>query len=298
MKVEAEHRAPRGRQRPLRRRLGRADRQDRLLHGLQDHLPVPAPGARRPGGERDADLPARLPPRPPRARVHRTAAAARRDHADRRGPVRVGRRPDRGQVGAPRSRGDGARDRARRRQDAQALRRLAAPHDPGRLLSVPADRRARAQARASARGDARRRTPPPRPGAPASPHEPRAVGSRGRVAHEGPRVRRRARHPGRARARRRGRARRRRTDAPLQQEAKERGALGARAARGHRRRWALVHGLRLRQRDRRALRARDDRARHPLGPGRDDAQPLRLRRADASAGCARWSTARSTPRSG
>ena len=99
---EAEHRAPRGRLGPLRRRLGRADRQDRLLHGLQDQLPVLRPRPARPvGGQPDRALPPRGAPRPCRALLHRADPAALRDHADRRAPVGVDRRRARGHVELP-----------------------------------------------------------------------------------------------------------------------------------------------------------------------------------------------------
>ena len=48
-------------------------------------------------GQPGVALPARGAPRPRRALLHRAGPAARRDHADRRAPVRVDRRPARGQ---------------------------------------------------------------------------------------------------------------------------------------------------------------------------------------------------------
>ena len=82
-----------GRAGALHRRQHRRRRRRRLLHRLQDHLPVLRPRPRVRARQPHRAVPARLPPRHPRPLLHRPAAAARRDHAARRGPGRVGRRP-------------------------------------------------------------------------------------------------------------------------------------------------------------------------------------------------------------
>ena len=82
---------------PLRRRQRRGDRRRRLLHRLQDHLPVLRPGPVSRPGQPDAALPPGGLRRPPGPLLHRPHPAARRDHAARRGAVGVGRRPARGQ---------------------------------------------------------------------------------------------------------------------------------------------------------------------------------------------------------
>ena len=56
--------------------------------------------------------------------LHRLRPAAGPDHADRRGPVRMDRRPAPGPRGAALGGGDAQRDRSARKGDAQALRRL------------------------------------------------------------------------------------------------------------------------------------------------------------------------------
>ena len=78
------------------------DRHDRLVHGLPHHLPLLRVGADGDGGQPRPAVPPRRPPGPPRSLLHRARAAARRDHADRRAPVRVDRRRARGQGGAAR----------------------------------------------------------------------------------------------------------------------------------------------------------------------------------------------------
>ena len=88
--AQAEHPPPRRRRGRVRRRLARARRRRRLLHGLQDQLPVlrrgPHLGARQP----HRALPARLPPGVRRRVLRRPAAAAGGDHAAGRGPGRSG----------------------------------------------------------------------------------------------------------------------------------------------------------------------------------------------------------------
>ena len=107
--------------------------------------------------QRPAAVPARLPPRRPRRLLRRAAAAARRDHAARRGAVGVDLRPPRRPLRAaarrPTLRADIEAERAR---DVQALRGLQAPHDAGRLRRLPGGpgegapaRRASARARAA-----------------------------------------------------------------------------------------------------------------------------------------------------
>ena len=86
------------------------------------------------------------PDRPGRL-LHRPAAAAGGDHADRRGAVRVGLRPPRGALRAARSRRAAGGHRGRARADVQALRGLQAPHDAGRLRRLPGGPREGAQAR-------------------------------------------------------------------------------------------------------------------------------------------------------
>ncbi len=56
----------------------------RLLHRLQGHVPVLRRGLHRRARQRPAAVPAHLPPDVPDAVLHRAAAAARGDHADRR----------------------------------------------------------------------------------------------------------------------------------------------------------------------------------------------------------------------
>ena len=93
---QAEHRPLQRRpDRPLRRRQRGGDRPRRLLHRLQDHLPVPVAGGVRGEGQPDAALQAGRLGRAPRPLLHRLHPAAGADHADRRGPVRMGRRPAR-----------------------------------------------------------------------------------------------------------------------------------------------------------------------------------------------------------
>ena len=76
--------------------------------------------------------------------LHRPGPAARGDHAAGRGPVRVGRRPARRAIARSRTaRRWPGRSRARSSDD-EALRRLEAPHDPGRLPPLLADDVARA----------------------------------------------------------------------------------------------------------------------------------------------------------
>ena len=79
--------------------------------------------------------------------LHRAAAAAGRDDAARRGPVRVGLRPPDRPLRAAAERRAAERHRARARGDAQALRRLQAPHDAGRLRRLPVRAGARARPR-------------------------------------------------------------------------------------------------------------------------------------------------------
>ncbi len=110
-------------------------------------------------------------PRARRPLLHRPAAAARRDHADRRGAGTVGRRTPAGRVRAPAARRDAPGDRARAGAHVQALRALQAPHDAGRLRGVhgPAAQGARARP-GSHRGGSRRLTRLSRPRrAPAAP---------------------------------------------------------------------------------------------------------------------------------
>ena len=115
--------------------------------GYKITFPVLRPRAPRRARQPD---PALSPGRPPRARrplLRRPAAAARGDHAAGRGAVRVDRRPPGGEGAAALARADARGDPARGRADGQALRRLEAPHDPGRLPPLHARDRARAARR-------------------------------------------------------------------------------------------------------------------------------------------------------
>ncbi len=78
--------------RALHRRLRGRGRRRRLLHGLQGHVPLLRRGLHLRAGQRHAAVPPHVPPRHPERVLRRAAAAARRDHADRRGAVRVGQR--------------------------------------------------------------------------------------------------------------------------------------------------------------------------------------------------------------
>ena len=89
---EAEHRGADPRRRALHRRVGGQGRRRRLLHGLQGHVPVLRRGLHLRARQRPAAVPPHVPPRHPERVLHRAAAAARRDHADRRAPVDVGGR--------------------------------------------------------------------------------------------------------------------------------------------------------------------------------------------------------------
>ena len=129
-------------------------RRRRLLHGLQGHVPVLRPGADRRARQRPAAVPARVPPGRRRRLLRRAAAAARRDHAARRAAVGVDLRPPRRPLPRCRRGARAARrHRGRAARDVQALRRLQAPHDAGRLRGLRAGRRA---ARRERRADAPR----------------------------------------------------------------------------------------------------------------------------------------------
>ena len=109
---QAEHRPLRRRPHgPLRRRQRGGDRPRRLLHGLQDDLPV----LRARGLLRAGQPPAALPPgrlgRAPGALLHRLHPAARADHAAGRGAGGMGRRPARRAGGAAAGGGDAEGDR-------------------------------------------------------------------------------------------------------------------------------------------------------------------------------------------
>ena len=90
--AEAEHRRAGGRQGPLHRRHRGPRRPRRLLHGLQDHVPVLRRGLRRREGQRAAALQVHVPPRAREPVLPRARPAARGDHADRRAPVDPDRR--------------------------------------------------------------------------------------------------------------------------------------------------------------------------------------------------------------
>ena len=72
------------RRRALHRRLRGQGRRRRLLHRLQGHVPVLRRGLHRRARQRPAAVPPHVPPRHPERVLHRAAAAARGDHADRR----------------------------------------------------------------------------------------------------------------------------------------------------------------------------------------------------------------------
>ena len=152
---EAEHRLADPQQRALRRRLRGRGRRRRLLHGLQGHVPVLRRGLHRRARQRPAAVPPHVPPRHPERVLHRAAAAARRDHADRRGAVGVGQRLPRRPLRAARP-GRAARGhRGRAAAHVQALRRLQAPHDAGRLRRLDGRDREGAQGGAGARASGR-----------------------------------------------------------------------------------------------------------------------------------------------
>ena len=146
--------------RALHRRLRGRGRRRRLLHGLQGHVPVLRRGLHRRAGQRPAAVPPHVPPRRPERVLRRAAAAARRDHADRRGAVgvdqRLPRRPLRAALPGRAAGGHGGGAGA----DVQALRRLQAPHHAGRLRRLDGGDREGAQGGRGARGDAG--LPPPR----------------------------------------------------------------------------------------------------------------------------------------
>ena len=155
---QAEHRSARGRRGRLHGRQPGARRPRRLLHGLQGHVPVLRPRADQRARQRPAAVPPRLPPRLDERLLRRPAAAARRDHAARRAQSQLDLRPPPGPLRAP-GRGRDARRHGRRaRAHVQALRRLQAPHDAGRLRGLPARRGAGAGGAAAARA---RDDPPP-----------------------------------------------------------------------------------------------------------------------------------------
>ena len=88
--AEAEHRAPRRRRGRVRRRHARARRRRRLLHGLQDQLPVLRRGVHLRARQPHRAVPARLPPRHRRrllrrARSSRSARSCRSPSAGRSG---------------------------------------------------------------------------------------------------------------------------------------------------------------------------------------------------------------------
>ena len=134
---QAEHRLADPRRRALHRRVGGRGRHRRVLHRLQGHVPVLRRGLHLRPGQRPAAVPPHVPPRHPERVLHRSAAAARRDHADRRAPVDVGGRLPRGPLRAAVPGRAAGRHRARAARDVQALRRLQAPHDADRLRRLP-----------------------------------------------------------------------------------------------------------------------------------------------------------------
>ena len=89
-RAAAEHRAARARLGAVRRRHAGARRRRHLLHGLPHHVSVLRRGLPRRAGQPHRPLSPRLPAGRPEPRVRRPAAAARRDHAARRGAGRSG----------------------------------------------------------------------------------------------------------------------------------------------------------------------------------------------------------------
>ena len=147
-RLQAEHRRAAGRPRALRGRHGRA-RSTSIVWctGYKVTFPFFDAGLISRARQRPAAVPPRLPSRHRQRLLRRAAAAARRDHAARRGAGAVDRR-----LPARRVRAAGAGElraghRARAREDVQALRRLQAPHDAGRLRQLPLRARARAPRR-------------------------------------------------------------------------------------------------------------------------------------------------------
>ncbi len=102
--AEAEHRLARGLASALRRRQRGGGGRGRVLHRLQDHLPVLRRGLHLRARQPHRAVPARLPPRHRQRVLHRPAAAARRDHAAGRGAGSVGRRLPAGRLRAARRR--------------------------------------------------------------------------------------------------------------------------------------------------------------------------------------------------
>ena len=88
----------------VHRRLRGGGRRHRVLHGLQDHVPLLRARADRGPRQRDPAVQARRQPRAPGPLLHRAAAAAGGDHAARRSAVGVDRRRARGQGRAARTR--------------------------------------------------------------------------------------------------------------------------------------------------------------------------------------------------
>ena len=88
-------------------------RRRRLLHRLQDHVPVLRRGLHLRARQRHPALPPRLPPEHRRPLLHRAAAAARRDHAARRGAGQWVADYLRGEYALPRAARDARRHRAR-----------------------------------------------------------------------------------------------------------------------------------------------------------------------------------------
>ena len=143
----------------------RGDRPRHLLHGLQDHVPVLRPGpARRPDNRIPLYRRVVHPELPglyfiglvqPLGAIMPIAEAQSEWVAD----------VLEGKADAARSGAHAPGDRARGRADGQALRRLQAPHDPGRLHALHADARSASGGAGRWRGCARRartrRSPPP-----------------------------------------------------------------------------------------------------------------------------------------
>ena len=158
-RAAAEHRAAGARLGPVHRRHPGACGRRHLLLGLPHHVSVLRRGLPRGARQPPRPLSPGLPAGRSEPRVRRPRTAARRDHADRRGAGAVDRRVPARRVPPAVAAIDGGRHPPRGPAPAPALRRLAAPHDPGRLRHVPLDLR-RERRRGAARAAAAARTLP------------------------------------------------------------------------------------------------------------------------------------------
>ena len=158
--LEAEHRrARRATASRFEDGIGRAGRRDRLVHRLQGHVPVLRRGLHLARPTTTCRCSAASSTR--RSTTSSSSACCSRSARSCRWPRRRGvdRRVPARRVRAAAAGRAARRHRARARADVQALRRLQAPHDAGRLRQLPLRPRA-ASASAGARARARARLPP------------------------------------------------------------------------------------------------------------------------------------------